>query len=119
MERKKRRGRPFGPVDGPIGARAAQGLHGRQFGRLHHLAQAAVQQQHHDGAVLFGQVESLHGQVDGLLHAGRGQGDDLVVAVPAAVHDLVVIALGGAMLPRPGPPRITSTSTAGTSVPAM
>jgi hypothetical protein len=57
------------------------------------LAQTAINQYHYDSTVFLSQVEGQHGQVNRLLYVGWGQDDRAVVAVPAAVHDLVVITL--------------------------
>ena len=94
MEVRKRRSRPSAPVTAQSGKLVLQRLHGRQFGRFHHLADAAIGQHDHDRAVFFGQVKGQHGQVDRFLHAGRRQDDRVVIAVPAAVHHLVVVGLG-------------------------
>ena len=65
------------------------------FDRLHHLGDDAVGQEEDGHAVLLGLVEGEHHDVDGLLHGGGSVGQQMVVAVAAALDALEVVALGG------------------------
>ena len=87
---------------GPLGQmRRRRGL--RKFDRLHHLADESVGHHHHRVAITVGQIEGQRGQVRHLLHGVRRQHDGAVVAVAAALHHLVVVALLGGNVAQAGP----------------
>ncbi len=73
----------------------------RKLHRLHHLADESVGHQHHRVAIAIGQVEGQRGQVRHLLHGVRSQHNGAVVAVAAALHHLVIIALLGGDVAQP------------------
>ena len=73
----------------------------------------------HRVAIAVGQLKGQRRQVRHLLHRVRRQHDRAVVAVAAALHHLVIVALLGADVAQPGPPRVMSAITQGSSAPAM
>ena len=89
-----------GASDGPLRRRGQEGSR-RELHRLHHLPDVAVGQHHHGVAVLIGKIESQGRQVGHFLHRGGRQHQDAVVAVAAALDDLVVIALLGRDVSQP------------------
>ena len=70
-------------------------LERRQHHFLHHLADDAVAENHRRIAVAEGQREGQVDKVGHLLHRGRRQHDDVVVAVAAAARGLEIVALTG------------------------
>ena len=85
----------LGAGGGPGEFPALDRAHGRQFDRFHHLADRPVQQQAGDGEIFLRQVEGQRQQIHRFLDRGRRQHDGMVIAMPAALADLVVIALRG------------------------
>ena len=86
----------------PAGAGPGLGLgidlevdHLGHFDRLHHLGDDAVSQEQHGHAVLLRLLKGEHHDVDGLLHGGGSVGQQVVVAVAAALDALEIVALGG------------------------
>ena len=63
--------------------------------RLHHLGDDAVSEEEDRHAVLFCLVKGKHHDVDGFLNGRRGIGQQVVVAVAAALDALEVVALRG------------------------
>lgn len=82
-------------AQGPIGRLVFQRAQGWHLDRLHHLAQCAVGQQHHQMAVAEGQIEADAHQVHRFLHGGRGQHQRVVVAVAGRAGHLEIVGLAG------------------------
>ncbi len=70
-------------------------MHGRQFGRLHHLTNAAISQDNGDRAVPVRQVECQDRHIDRFLDARWRQDNGMVIPVPSTANDLIVISLRG------------------------
>ena len=69
--------------------------HLRHFDRLHHLGDDAVEQEQNGDAVLLGLLIGEHHRVHDLLDGGGRVGQQVVVAVAAALGGLEIVALGG------------------------
>ena len=103
-------------VDGPLG----DARHDHLVGEAHlpgHLAEIAVAEDHHRVPVLERQLERQHGAVEHLLRRGGDEDDPVRVAVTEAAAGQLDVRLLGPDVPRPGPPRMMFTKTAGTSAP--
>ena len=73
----------------------AAGTLRRKDNLLHHLAHDAVGENHGRRAVLEREVKAKRHKVGHLLHAGRSQHYQVVVAVAAALRGLEIIGLRG------------------------
>ena len=89
------------PVDGPLGDPRPHHL-ARQLHLPGHLAEIAVAEHHHRVAVLEGELEREHGQVEHLLGRGRGEHDGVGVAVAEASAGELDVRLLGADVTQPG-----------------
>ena len=79
----------------PSRAAAAGWRCSAKLDRLHHLADEAIGEHDDRIAIAIGKFEGQGGQVGHLLHGIGREHDGAVVAVAAALHHLVIIALLG------------------------
>ena len=73
-----------------------------QFALLQHLADDRVHQDHDRVQISVGQVERQRHEIVAFLHAPGREGQQLVVAVPAALDGLEIVRLAGQDGPEPG-----------------
>ena len=69
--------------------------------RFHHLADESICHQYNRVAIAVGQFEGQRGQIRHLLHGIGRKHDGAVVAVAAALHHLVIVALLGCNVAQP------------------
>jgi len=67
------------------------------------MTENSIRHDHHGISVLEGQIKASGRKVAHLLHAGWGENDVMIAAVPSALAGLIVVGLLRSDVAQPGP----------------